>query len=682
LTISEMNLPAASEPAPPAPTFDSLSLSPEVRRAIDEIGWVNPTPVQLAAWEPAQRSRDLIVQARTGTGKTAAFALPLVDKRIRPEPVVQALILAPTRELSLQSARELERLGKYREIRTTAVYGGASMEKQVRELEEGAQVVSGTPGRVLDHLKRGTLKVDELRTLILDEADEMLSMGFAKELNAIVEFLPKTRQTWLFSATIDEQVLRMASRVQKDPEHITLSSDQVGAQTLKHFVYLVSGVGKARDLVRVIEVENPESAIVFCNTKIATEEVAKELQAAGYDADWLNGDLPQSEREAVLARTRKSELRFLVATDVAARGIDISHLTHVINYDFPDANEQYVHRTGRTGRAGRTGTAISLIAPTDLGQLYYLRLQYKIFPVERSLPSAGELKTRAELDRIEMLIQAFGASNLLGQGAKEADRAIARRILAHDDGERIVAGLVRAFFGAQPDAESDEQAAAARRSKPPRPAPEPGAEAERKAEPRGRDERRRDEERGERRRRREERVERAEAEAPAEPAAASAKEAPSDGPSPPVEARASAEPEGPGGEGEERPRRRRRRDRDAEARPPEAAPSIEAPREREPRAFGPDDAYTNLFLNVGKRDGVKVVDLLRLFESQAGLGKEQLGRIRIRDRHSFVAVPKDATERAIAQLTGFEHAGRALAVEVARADQQVEAPAQEESGPA
>jgi ATP-dependent RNA helicase DeaD len=272
-----MNQTASSEPLPqaplplPLPTFDALPLTPEVRRAIDEIGWVNPTPVQLAAWEPALKSQDLIVQARTGTGKTAAFALPLVDRRVANEPVVQALILAPTRELSLQSAREFERLGKYRGIRTTAIYGGASMEKQVRELEEGAQVVSGTPGRVLDHLKRGTLKVEHLRTLILDEADEMLSMGFAKELNAIVELLPKNRQTWLFSATIDDQVQRMANRILKEPATISLSSDEVGAQTLKHFVYVITGGTKSRDLVRILEVETPRARSSSATPRSDTE---------------------------------------------------------------------------------------------------------------------------------------------------------------------------------------------------------------------------------------------------------------------------------------------------------------------------------------------------------------------------------------------------------------------------
>ncbi|MBC7174362.1 MAG: DEAD/DEAH box helicase, partial [Polyangiaceae bacterium] len=354
--------PESGAPSEPVRRFEDLGLSEPVRRAVRELGWSEPTPVQHQSHGPVAAGRDLIVQSRTGTGKTAAFGLPLVDKLVRPEPGVQALILAPTRELALQSSREIAKLGAYTGVRTAAVYGGASMEKQVKELQEGAQIVSGTPGRVLDHLRRRTLDPSGIRVLVLDEADEMLSMGFAKELNAIMELLPKQRQTLLFSATVDGPIQRVAERHMTDPEFVTLSGDAVGALGVSHFIYFVSGMGRTGDLVRILEVENPESAIIFCNTKAETEQVASVLKASGYNADWLNGDLPQNEREKVMARTRKSELRFLVATDVAARGIDVSHLTHVINYSLPNQLEQYIHRTGRTGRAGRTGTAIALVS--------------------------------------------------------------------------------------------------------------------------------------------------------------------------------------------------------------------------------------------------------------------------------------------------------------------------------
>src|SRR6266850_2346941 len=250
------------------------------------------------------------------------------------------------------------------------------------------QVVVGTPGRVLDHLRRGTFDPSNVRIFVLDEADEMLSMGFAKELNAIIETLPRERQGLYFSATIPPDVERLASSHLRDPEYVTLSSDQVGALEIAHFVYLVREGDKRSALARIIEIEDPESAIVFCNTKDETERVAEMLKGRGYDAEWLNGDLEQKERERVMAKTREGKCRFLVATDVAARGIDISHLTHVVNADFPESAEQYVHRTGRTGRAGRTGTAISVVGPKDVGHVYMLRLTYKIRPIERMLPTA------------------------------------------------------------------------------------------------------------------------------------------------------------------------------------------------------------------------------------------------------------------------------------------------------
>ncbi len=591
------------------PSFDSLDLTDEVRRAIDEMGFVEPTPVQLAAYGPAVSGADLIVQARTGTGKTAAFGIPLVDRLVKPEGGAQVLILAPTRELALQSARELARLGVHRGIRTAAVYGGAPMERQVRELREGAQIVSGTPGRVLDHLKRGTLDGESIRMLVLDEADEMLSMGFAKELNAIVALLPTKRQTMLYSATIDDAVERMSARMLKDPERVSLSSDAVGAQTVTHYYYLVPGIGRTRDLVRILEIEDPESAIIFCNTRAATEQVAGELKQAGFNADWLNADLPQSERENVLARTRKGELRYLVATDVAARGIDISHLTHVVNYDFPANIEGYIHRTGRTGRAGRTGTAISLVSPPELGSLYYLRLQYKIFPIERSLPTQGELRTRLESDRIELLAQAFP------EEPDELDRAVGRRLLTHPDAERLLAGLLRAFFGTKP--EVDEEAAAARRERPGPTAPEPEREkaAPKASEPKAR---------------------------ASEPRASEPK------------ARAS-EPKASEPKASEPP---------ARDTIPGRTPAVE---DDEDYGHDDDEEAVFVYLNVGRRDGVRPGEIIRLLAEECALDKAEVGRIRIRDRHTFVGVPSEKVDDIVEQLSGKSAHDKELVVERARA---------------
>jgi ATP-dependent RNA helicase DeaD len=455
----------AQSPAPaPLPTFDVLPLSPDVRKAVDTLGWLHPTPVQTAVFEPATRGKNLVVQARTGTGKTGAFGLPIVDSLVKKSlPKVQALCLTPTRELALQIAREMEQLGQFKGIKIVAIYGGAPMGKQIEALEQGAQIVSGTPGRVLDHLRRGTLDASNIKIFVLDEADEMLSMGFAKELHAIAEALPKDRQGLFFSATIPPDIERMAQAQLKDPEFITLSSDQVGALEIDHFVYMSRGGDKRKDLVRIIEIEDPESAIVFCNTKDETERVAAVLKDQGYDADWLNGDLEQRERERIMQATREGKVRFLVATDVAARGIDISHLTHVINADFPEAAEQYVHRTGRTGRAGRTGTAISLVGPKDIGNLYILRLTYKIRPIEKQIPTQGELKTRAEADVVAMFADAFAT-----KPAHPDDLALARRLLTHESAERVIAGLIRDHLGARPG-DPVQLAAEARRAKNPEP---------------------------------------------------------------------------------------------------------------------------------------------------------------------------------------------------------------------
>ena len=536
-------------------TFEELGISEEVLSALRDMGWETPTPVQRDSYPLAIAGHDIIVQSRTGTGKTGAFGIPLVDKLISKRGKEQALVLAPTRELALQSASEIAKLGAQRGIDTVAVYGGASMDRQVRALEQGARVISGTPGRVLDHLKRGTIQASRLRFLVLDEADEMLSMGFAKELNAIIEKLPKERQTLLFSATVDRAIKRVAEKHMKDPEFLGLSGDHVGALGIEHFVYMVSGVGRVANLITVLEIEDPESALIFCNTKAETEEVSAALQRAGFNAEWLNGDRPQREREEVLGRVRREEVRFLVATDVAARGIDVSHLTHVINFSLPENVEQYVHRTGRTGRAGRTGTAITLVGPTELGILYYLRLQYRIFPVERTLPSEGEQRTRREADLIAMIDAAYPRQ------PSERDLTLVRRFMTHVDAERMLAGLLSAFFGREDDV--DKVAAAKRR-------------------------------------------------------------------------RGKQHPDDHSGEGSEQQE--------------------------------PGQETTTLYVNVGRRDELKASELGRLLRDRTGLKRKEIGRIRVRDKHSLVDVPEDRAQQVIDSMAGAVLRDRELELELAKSE--------------
>jgi ATP-dependent RNA helicase DeaD len=454
--------PVVEDDALHPPTFDVLPLSPETRSCLERMGYEHPTPVQRAVFEPATAGRDLVVQARTGTGKTAAFGLPIVEYAVRRSiKAPQVLCLCPTRELALQVTHELKELGSGRQIEPVAIYGGSPMGKQIDALAAGAQVVVGTPGRVLDHIRRQTLDTTHVRLLVLDEADEMLSMGFERELRAILETLPKERQTLLFSATLPPDIERLARERLREPEFLTLSGDEIGALSITHLIYLVTRE-KLKVLQEVIEIEDPESAIVFCNTKAETENVTQALQRFGFDADLLNGDLPQHEREQVMGRTQRGELRFLVATDVAARGIDVSLLTHVINYDFPENTEGYIHRTGRTGRAGRTGTAISLICPQDIGNLYLLRLTYKIRPFEKQLPTSRDLKTRREMDVVRMIVDSYA-----GRKAHPEDLHLARRLLTMDNCDEIIAHLLRDRLGERAIAE--ENAAAVRRARLPAP---------------------------------------------------------------------------------------------------------------------------------------------------------------------------------------------------------------------
>ncbi len=651
----------ASTPSAPseASGFAAMNLSQDVLRALDDIGYTTPTPVQEATYPLAIDGRDIIVQARTGTGKTAAFGIPLVDKIVNREPYVQALVLAPTRELALQSQREIARLGAHRGMSTVAVYGGAPMGKQVDDLKGGAQIVSGTPGRVLDHLKRGTLDASRLRVLVLDEMDEMLSMGFAKELNAILDFLPEPtrRQTMCFSATVDGEVRRHAQRHMNNPQMVSLSSDAIGVAQISHHVYMVSGADRAGDLVRILEVEDPESALIFCNMRSETERVAGSLKQAGFNADWLNGDLPQRDRERIMADTREGRLRYLVATDVAARGIDISHLTHVINYTFPESAAVYVHRTGRTGRAGRTGCAISLVSPDELGRLYYLRLEYKITPVERSLPTQGELKTRQEIDRVAMLESAFTHT------PSAADLAIARRLLTHPAADQILAGMLHTFLGTHD--EVDEEAAAARRSRRPTamaPAPELTSEpdpAPRHGPPprRGRPDGDRDAARA--RPTRETRLR------DALPHEQQLRE------QQPREQRDREQRDR-----EQRAREQRPPNDRVTARPaPQPTAAAEQERSHEPNT-SEDSAHDEsnaarlsgiLYLNVGKRDGVRVGEIARLVRESCQLEREQVGRIRVRDRYTFVDVPEERLDAIIEKLKGQQLNDRELAPERAKA---------------
>jgi ATP-dependent RNA helicase DeaD len=393
---------SSQESSPSEPSTQSTGthlfadLPADVQAGIRDLGWREPMPVQAAVIPGMRAHRDLIVQARTGSGKTGAFGIPIVTEIDPALAAPQAIVLAPTRELANQVATEIATIGKHKGLRTLPIYGGVGYGPQNEGLAIGPHVVVGTPGRILDHLGNGRLKLDKIRFFVLDEADELLSLGFWPDMREIQSYLPpkERRQTCLFSATMPEKVRALTRFFQKDPEFVTLSEGQIGPAEIEHYFYLVTAQEKERALVRILEYEDPEAALVFCNTKDDVRYVTAFLQKRGFAADQISGDLAQAARERSMAKIKAGEIRFLVATDVAARGIDISDLPCVIGYTAPDSPETYVHRTGRTGRAGKAGIALSLVSALDIGNFRYLQNVNRIQIAERRLPTDEELMTR------------------------------------------------------------------------------------------------------------------------------------------------------------------------------------------------------------------------------------------------------------------------------------------------
>ncbi len=363
-------------------------------------------PVQAKSIPYFLAGQDMMVQSRTGSGKTGAYILPIIQKINAQQNFAQALVLVPTRELALQVSREAEMLTQGTNIRTAVVYGGVGYNAQLEAFRGGAQLVIGTPGRILDHLLKNTLSLDHLKILIFDEADRMLSMGFYPDMVKIRKYIPSSKiLSSMFSATFPPQVIRLSDQFLHKSKLLSLSGNQVHIAEIEHIYYIVPGMRKERSLVRIIEIENPSSAIIFCNTKDTVHYLSVVLKRFGYDADELSSDLAQSMREKVMARVRRGALRFLVATDVAARGIDIPDLSHVIQYEPPEDPEAYIHRAGRTGRMGSSGVAISLVAEMEKFKLQSIARYYNINMEERPLPGDDELE-RVVAERITALLEA------------------------------------------------------------------------------------------------------------------------------------------------------------------------------------------------------------------------------------------------------------------------------------
>lgn len=374
-------------------SFHSLGLSEARVRHLEKAGFTMPTAIQAQAIPHLLSGRDVVGQAQTGTGKTAAFSLPLLERIDFNNQAVQALILTPTRELALQVYQSIRTFSDDKRLHVLPIYGGQSIDQQIRRLQRGVQIVVGTPGRVLDLLNRGVLKLNKLNWLVLDEADEMLNMGFIQDVEKILAQAPGERQTAFFSATMDPSIRELAAKFLRSPVTVTVEQPKAAPTRINQVVYIVPrGWTKARALQPVLEMEDPESALIFVRTRKAAAELTRQLQAAGHSVDEYHGDLSQSQRERLLLRFRQRQVRWVVATDIAARGLHVEDLTHVINYDLPDSVESYVHRIGRTGRAGKEGTAISLVHPLDKRKLrdieHHIRQRLEI----------GTIPTRAQIE--------------------------------------------------------------------------------------------------------------------------------------------------------------------------------------------------------------------------------------------------------------------------------------------
>lgn len=384
----------ANGAADAGPSFEDLGLHNALLKSIKDVGYEAPSPIQIETIPVLLEGHDVIAQAQTGSGKTAAFGLPIIetiDPRVR---AVQALILAPTRELAIQVSEALHKFGRHKEVETLPIYGGQPYERQFRGLQRGVQIVVGTPGRVMDHMRRGTLNLDNIRFFVLDEADEMLDMGFIEDIEWILSQASEERQTALFSATMPPRIAQLASRYMRDPRRISIAGKQMTVPQVRQSSYEVPRARRTDALTRILDAESPQSAMIFCRTKAGVDELGEALMARGYAVETIHGDLSQAQRDRVMRRFRSGQADMLIATDVAARGLDIPDVSHVINYDIPESAEAYVHRIGRTGRAGRTGEAITLITPREVRWLRQIERITKARIEPRRLPTLADVAER------------------------------------------------------------------------------------------------------------------------------------------------------------------------------------------------------------------------------------------------------------------------------------------------
>lgn len=375
--------------------FEDLQINENIKKAVAEMGFEEPSPIQAKSIPVILEGRDVIGQAQTGTGKTAAFSIPILEMVDSSDKSLQAIVLCPTRELAIQVSQEIRKLAKYMHgIKALPIYGGQPIERQIKALKGGVQIIIGTPGRTIDHIKRRTLKTENVKMVVLDEADEMLDMGFREDIETILENVPDERQTTFFSATMPKAILELTKKYQNNPEHIKVVRKELTVENIKQYYIETRSSNKIEVLSRLIDVYNPKLSVVFCNTKKGADELVGELQGRGYFADALHGDLKQVQRDIVMDKFRNGTIDILVATDVAARGIDVDDVECVFNFDLPQDEEYYVHRIGRTGRAGREGISFSFVYGRDIRKMKDIERYTKSKLIKHPIPTVGDVEEK------------------------------------------------------------------------------------------------------------------------------------------------------------------------------------------------------------------------------------------------------------------------------------------------
>jgi ATP-dependent RNA helicase DeaD len=616
--------PAAEAPAkvadPNQILFSDLDISDELLQAVTDMGFVSPSPIQAEAIPPILAGRDVIGQAQTGTGKTAAFGIPALDLIDVQDRSVQVLILCPTRELAVQVSEEIKKLAKYkRGIRTEAIYGGDSIERQIRSLKTGVHIVIGTPGRVMDHMERNTLKLGNVKMMILDEADEMLDMGFREDIENILSEMPEERQTILFSATMSKPIMQITQKFQKDPVLVKVVKKELTNTNIEQVYFEVKPKAKVEVMCRLIDMYDLKLMLVFCNTKRKVDEIVEDLQSRGYMAEGLHGDLRQSQRSTVMGKFRSGTTSILVATDVAARGIDVDDVDAVINFDIPLDEEYYVHRIGRTGRAGKSGRAFSLVGRDEKYRFREIQTYTKVRVEKGVIPSFEDIVGVRKARFIEQLQETI-------QESKDLNLYDDLLTQLHHTGfttEQIVAALVKRSMGLEKNEFADQNLALEDDRRPAgrdRNDRGPSRYEDRRG---GRDERPAYGDRGNSRF--------GDRDRPAYGDRGGRSDRPAYGDRPSF--------------GDKKPYF----DRDDKR----------APRER-------DANMTRLMVSIGRKDYVRPGDIVGAIAGEANIPGNTIGSIDIFDKHTYVDVPKDVANRVVDAMEGNTIKGRRVSIEIAR----------------